>query len=120
MSFGGLFNIGAILGLIMAVIFVTIGVNMLPGLNTTIAAITTPTYSTGVAGLIGVVLIVYSAINNTIVASGSNPSRITGLIQGNLNQKWQGNPELSLGNFLSKCAETLHPVSLWDSEKVRS
>jgi hypothetical protein len=51
-----------ILGLIMAVIFVTIGVNMLPGLNTTVAAITTPTYSVGVVGLTGVTLIVYAAM----------------------------------------------------------
>lgn len=43
-----------ILGLIMAAIFVYIGVNLEPGLNTTVATITTPTYSSGVAGLNGV------------------------------------------------------------------
>jgi multisubunit Na+/H+ antiporter MnhF subunit len=51
-----------ILGLIMAVIFVTIGINMLPAMNTTVAAITTPTYSVGVVGLTGVTLIVYAAM----------------------------------------------------------
>ena len=43
-----------ILGLIFAAIFVYIGVNLEPGLNTTVATITTPTYSSGVAGLNGV------------------------------------------------------------------
>jgi len=43
-----------ILGLILAAIFVYIGVNLEPGLNTTVATITTPTYSSGVAGLNGV------------------------------------------------------------------
>lgn len=38
----------------MAAIFVYIGVNLEPGLNTTVATITTPTYSSGVAGLNGV------------------------------------------------------------------
>jgi len=46
----------------MAAIGVYIGVNLLPGLNTTVAAITTPTYSSGVAGLTGVVLIVFAAM----------------------------------------------------------
>lgn len=46
----------------MAAIGVYIGVNLLPGLNTTVAAITTPTYSSGVAGLMGVVLIVFAAM----------------------------------------------------------
>ncbi len=44
----------AIMGLIMVAIGVYIGVNLMPGLNTTIATITTPTYSAGVAGLTGV------------------------------------------------------------------
>lgn len=61
-EFGGLFNINAILGLIMAAIGVYIGVNLLPGLNTTVAAITTPTYSSGVAGLTSVVMIVFAAM----------------------------------------------------------
>lgn len=43
-----------ILGLIFAAIFVYVGVNLEPGLNTTVATITTPTYSSGVAGLNGV------------------------------------------------------------------
>ena len=46
----------------MAAIGVYIGVNLLPGLNTTVAAITTPTYSSGVAGLTGVILIVFAAM----------------------------------------------------------
>jgi len=37
-------------------------VNLEPGLNTTVATITTPTYSSGVAGLNGVVMIVFAAM----------------------------------------------------------
>ncbi len=48
----------------MAAIGVYIGVNLMPGLNTTIATITTPTYSAGVAGLTGVILIVFAAMKH--------------------------------------------------------
>lgn len=51
-----------ILGLIMAAIFIYVGVNMEPGINTTVATITTPTYSSGVVGLNGVIMIVFSAM----------------------------------------------------------
>ena len=51
-----------IMGLIMAVIGVYIGVALLPGINTTVATITTPTYDVGVAGLIDVVMIVVAAM----------------------------------------------------------
>lgn len=51
-----------ILGLILAAIFVYIGVNLEPGLNDTVSTITTPTYSSGVAGLNGVILIVFAAM----------------------------------------------------------
>ena len=51
-----------IMGLIMAVIGVYIGVALLPGINTTVSTITTPTYDVGVAGLIDVVLIVVAAM----------------------------------------------------------
>ena len=46
----------------MAAIGVYIGINLLPGLNTTVATITTPTYSSGVAGLTSVILIVFAAM----------------------------------------------------------
>jgi len=46
----------------MAAIFVYIGVNLEPGLNTTVSTITTPTYSSGVAGLNGVIMIVFAAM----------------------------------------------------------
>lgn len=35
---------------------------MEPGLNTTVSTITTPTYSSGVAGLNGVIMIVFAAM----------------------------------------------------------
>jgi hypothetical protein len=44
------------------VIFVYVGINLLPGLNDTVATITTPTYDTGVAGLVDVILIVVAAV----------------------------------------------------------
>jgi len=97
----------AILGLIFAAIGVYVGVNLLPGLNTTVATITTPTYSAGVAGLIGVVMIVFAAMRN-IVASRSNPSRITGLKRGNLSLQRYGNPVLSGKLCLLKCVETIY------------
>jgi Na+/H+ antiporter NhaC len=51
-----------ITGLIYAAVFVYIAVALTPGLNTTLATITTPTYSTGVAGMFGVILIVFAAM----------------------------------------------------------
>ena len=52
----------AVLGLIFAAIGVYIGVNLMPGMNDTIATITTPSYTSGVAGLVGVILIVFAAM----------------------------------------------------------
>jgi len=46
----------------MASIFVYVGINLMPGMNTTIATITTPTFDSGVVGLVGVVLIVFAAM----------------------------------------------------------
>jgi len=46
----------------MAAIGVYIGVNLLPGLNTTINTITAPTYDAGVVGLVSVILIVFAAM----------------------------------------------------------
>ena len=60
----------AILGLIFVAIGVYVGVNLLPGLNDTVATITTPTYSTGVAGLMSVVLIVFAAMIIFFVVKG--------------------------------------------------
>ncbi len=80
-----------ILAIIMAAIGVYIGINLLPGLNDTVATITTPTYDTGVAGLVGVVLIVFSAmivfIMRQLVTLESNLYRITHQIRGKLNSE---------------------------------
>jgi len=46
----------------MASIFVYVGINLMPGMNTTINTITTPTFDSGVVGLVGVVLIVFAAM----------------------------------------------------------
>jgi len=46
----------------MAAIFVYVGINLMPGMNTTIATITTPTYDSGVAGLTGIIMIVFAAM----------------------------------------------------------
>jgi len=51
----------AIRGLILAVIGVYIGIALIPGINDTIATITTPTYDTGVVGIISIILIVVAA-----------------------------------------------------------
>ena len=52
----------AILALIMAAVGIYIGVALIPGLNDTIATITTPTYDSGVAGMVSVILIVFAAM----------------------------------------------------------
>lgn len=51
----------AIRGMILAVIGVYIGVALVPGINDTIATITTPTYDSGVVGIFGIILIVVAA-----------------------------------------------------------
>ena len=48
--------------MILAAVGVYVGVALIPGLNTTISAITTPTYDVGVAGMIDVVLIIFAAL----------------------------------------------------------
>lgn len=59
--------------MIIAIIGVYIGVALVPGINTTIATITTPTYTVGVVGVFGVVLIVVAAaivlmlLNSTVM-----------------------------------------------------
>lgn len=88
-----------ILGLIFAAIFVIIGVNLMPGINTTIATITTPTYSTGVTGMTGVILIVFAAIKRT-VATRSNLSWKMGRIAGNLSPFGYGNQQPSRENSI--------------------
>ena len=46
--------------LFYAAIAVYVAIALVPGLNTTLATIVTPTYSVGVAGIFGVVLIVFA------------------------------------------------------------
>ena len=64
----------AIFALILAAIGLYIGVNLLPGLNTTIATITTPTYSTGVTGMVGVTLIVFAAMLVVLIVAAMRES----------------------------------------------
>lgn len=47
---------------ILAAVAVYVGINLIPGINTTVATITTPTYSVGVSGMVGVVLIIFAAM----------------------------------------------------------
>ena len=64
----------AVFALIMAAIGIYIGVNLLPGLNSTIATITTPTYTVGVAGMVGVILIVFAAMLVVLIVSAMRES----------------------------------------------
>lgn len=50
-----------ILGFLFALLFIYIGVHLEPMINGTVATITTPTYSSGVAGLNGIILIAFVA-----------------------------------------------------------
>ena len=52
---------GAIKKLIIGAIGIMISLSLIPGMNTTIATITTPTYNVGVAGMAPVVLLVFFA-----------------------------------------------------------
>ncbi len=52
----------AVKGLFLAAIGVYVGVALIPGINTTVATITTPTYSVGVAGMAPVLLIIFMAL----------------------------------------------------------
>ena len=65
-----------------------VGVNLEPGLNDTVSTITTPTYSSGVAGMNGVIMIVFAAmkdyrgfekkfLSNNLSNSGEAKSRET-------------------------------------------
>ena len=51
-----------ITGLIAAAIFVYVGVNFEPGINSTVATITTPTFNAGVVGMNSVIMIVFAAM----------------------------------------------------------
>ena len=64
----------AIFALILAAIGLYIGINLLPGLNTTVATITTPTYGTGVTGMVGVTLIVFAAMLVVMIVAAMRES----------------------------------------------
>ena len=64
----------AVFALIMAAIGIYIGVNLLPGLNDVIATVTTPTYTVGVAGMVGVILIVFAAMLVVLIVSAMRDS----------------------------------------------
>jgi hypothetical protein len=51
----------AIKGLIVGAIGISIAVAMVPGMQTTLATITTPTYTAGVAGMAPIILLVFFA-----------------------------------------------------------
>lgn len=47
--------------LIVGAIGIMVSLSLVPGMNTTVATITTPTYNVGVAGMAPVILIVFFA-----------------------------------------------------------
>ena len=67
--------------------------------------------------ILGAITIVLALIGKT-VPLGGNPKMCSRLIQGNLNRKGHGNPELS-GAQAPKCAETIDLLPLWGNEIVR-
>lgn len=52
---------GAVKALIIGAIGISIGLSLVPGMNSTVATITTPTYAVGVAGMAPIVLLVFFA-----------------------------------------------------------
>lgn len=67
--------------------------------------------------ILGAITIVLALISKIVPLRG-DPKMSSGLIRGNLNQAWHGNPELS-GAYAPKCVETIDPLPLVGNEIVR-
>lgn len=92
-----------------------VGVNLISPVNDVVATVTTPTYTSSVVSLTGVLTIIFVTviilgavawIKCKLVPLESNLHRITSQIQGSLSALAYGNPELNLRLCFSKCAET--------------
>jgi len=64
----------AIAKLVMVAIGLYVGINLLPGMNTTVAQIVYPTYARGVVGMMGVALIVFAAMMVFVVVKSMSDS----------------------------------------------
>jgi hypothetical protein len=86
----------AIMGLIVAAIGVYIGVGLIPGINTTIAGITTAAgYQSGVVGMVDVILIVFAAMISEMVSYERKFIMIFPLNGEHLNSNEHGNAVLN-------------------------
>lgn len=91
-----------------------VGVNLISPVNDVVKTITTPTYSSSMVSLTGVLPIIFVTViilgaiawMRTIVPSYSNVCRITSQIRGNLSALAYGNPELNPCIKHGKCVET--------------
>jgi len=95
---------------------IVVGVNLIAPVNDVVKTVTTPTYSSAVVSLTGVLTIIFVTviILGAVawmgflrrVPSRSNLRMITSQIRGKLNSLLHANPELNQGLVPCKCVET--------------
>ena len=99
---------------------IVVGVNLIAPVNDVVKTVTTPTYSSSVVSLTGVLTIIFVTVIilgavawiNILVPLKSNLHRISCRIRWNLNLKRYGNTELSRGFIPQACVETRWQLSL--------
>ncbi len=64
----------------------------------------------------GLISVAIGLVVSRIATYGGNFIVQSGLIRGNLNHSWHGNPELS--GVMPKCVTTIYPLPLWGNEIV--
>ena len=94
---------------------IVVGVNLIAPVNDVVKTVTTPTYTSSVVSLSGVLTIIFVTviilgavawISRKLVPLWRNLQVITSQIGGSLSLRRYGNPELNLGFAPSKCVET--------------
>ena len=94
---------------------IVVGVNLISPVNDVVKTVTTPTYTSSVVSLTGVLTVIFVTVIilgavawiNILVPLCSNAYRISCRIRGNLSARAYGNPELSkLRNRSWACVET--------------
>jgi len=105
-------NIAALIGIMIGIV---VGVNLISPVNDVVKTITTPTYSSSMVSLTGVLPIIFVTViilgaiawmKQKLVPLCSNAYRITSQIRGSLSALAYGNPELNPCIKHGKCVET--------------
>ena len=106
-------NVAALIGIMIGIV---VGVNLISPVNDVVKTVTTPTYTSSVVSLAGVLTIIFVTVIilgavawiNILVPLYSNVYRISCQIRGRLNTFVHVNPELSV----MACVETRWQPSL--------